>query len=73
VEKKTDYNRRSIAETAIYRVKNSFGGSLTPRDYEGQVAEAIAMVYALIKIIKAVIPESVRMLYPRYTRPHLIN
>jgi hypothetical protein len=34
----TDYNRRSIAETAMYRVKQLFGGSLTLRDYDGQVA-----------------------------------
>jgi hypothetical protein len=33
----TDYNRRSIAETAMYRVKQLFGGSLTLRDYDGQV------------------------------------
>ncbi len=38
----TDYNRRSIAETAMYRVKQLFGGSLTLRDYDGQVAEAMA-------------------------------
>ena len=31
-----DYNRRSIAETAMYRVKQLFGGSLTLRDYDGQ-------------------------------------
>ncbi|HDL7281295.1 TPA: hypothetical protein PXM93_004349, partial [Yersinia enterocolitica] len=37
----TDYNRRSIAETAMYRVKQLFGGSLTLRDYDGQVAEAM--------------------------------
>ncbi|WP_249939669.1 hypothetical protein, partial [Escherichia coli] len=27
-----------IAETAMYRVKQLFGGSLTLRDYDGQVA-----------------------------------
>ncbi len=30
----TEYNCRSIAETAMYRVKQLFGGSLTPRDYD---------------------------------------
>ncbi len=30
----TEYNRRSIAETAMYRVKQLFGGSLTLRDYD---------------------------------------
>jgi len=33
-----EYNRRSIAETAMYRVKQLFGGSLTLRDYDSQVA-----------------------------------
>jgi hypothetical protein len=49
----TDYNRRSIAETAMYRVKQLFGGSLTLRDYDGQVAEAMALVRALNKMTKA--------------------
>jgi hypothetical protein len=38
----TDYNRRSIAETAMYRMKQLLGDSLTLRDYDGQVAEAMA-------------------------------
>lgn len=58
----TDYNRRSIAETAMYRVKQLFGGSLTLRDYDVQVAEALAMVLrALNKMTKAAMPESVRI------------
>ena len=57
----TDYNRRSIAETAMYRVKQLFGGSLTLCDYDGQVVEALGMVRALNKITKAGMPESVRI------------
>ncbi|EPO2129404.1 hypothetical protein ACT7IR_004323, partial [Escherichia coli] len=38
------------AETAMYRVKQLFGGSLTLRDYDGQVAEAMALVRALNKM-----------------------
>jgi len=57
-----DYNRRSIAETAMYRVKQLFGGSLTLRDYDAQVAEAMAMVRALNKMTKAGMPESVRII-----------
>ena len=34
----TEYNRRSIAETAMYRMKQLLGDSLTLRDYDGQVA-----------------------------------
>ncbi|SLV25192.1 transposase [Klebsiella pneumoniae] len=51
----------SIAETAMYRVKQLFGGSLTLRDYDGQVAEAMALVRALNKMTKAGMPESVRI------------
>lgn len=58
----TDDNLRSIAETAMYRVKQLFGGSLTLRDYDGQVAEALAMVRALNKMTKAVMPESERII-----------
>jgi hypothetical protein len=54
----TDYNRRSIAETAMYRVKQLFGGSLALRDYDAQVAEALAMARALNKMTKAGMPES---------------
>ncbi|WP_409161753.1 IS5 family transposase [Pectobacterium sp. B2J-2] len=57
----TDYNKRSIAETAMYRVKQLFGGTLTLRDYDGQVAEGLAMVRALNKMTKAGMPESVRI------------
>ena len=51
----------SIAETAMYRVKQLLGGSLTLRDYDGQVAEAMALVRALNKMTKAGMPESVRI------------
>ncbi|HBV3529927.1 TPA: transposase, partial [Klebsiella pneumoniae] len=53
----TDYNRRSIAETSMYRVKQLFG----LRGYDGQVAEAMALVRALNKMTKAGMPESVRI------------
>ena len=57
----TEYNRRSIAETAMYRMKQLLGDSLTLRDYNGQVAEAMALVRALNKMTKAGMPESVRI------------
>ncbi len=34
----------------MYRVKQLFGGSLTLRDYDGQVAEAMVMRRALNKM-----------------------
>jgi hypothetical protein len=45
-------NRRSIAETAMYRMKQLLGDSLTLRDYDGQVAEAMAMVRALNRMTR---------------------
>lgn len=57
----TDYNRWSIAETAMYRVKQLFGGSLTLRDYDTLVAEALVIVRALNKMTKAGMPESERI------------
>jgi len=39
----TIHNRRSVAETAMYRVKQLFGGYLTLRDYDAQVGEAMTM------------------------------
>lgn len=57
----TDYNRCSRAETFMYRIKQLFGGSLTLRAYDGQVAEALAMARALNKMTKASMPESVRI------------
>ncbi|UNB79704.1 IS5 family transposase [Klebsiella pneumoniae] len=42
-------------------VKQLFGGSLTLRDYDGQVTEAMALVRALNKMTKAGMPESVRI------------
>ncbi|HGO5322177.1 TPA: hypothetical protein ACK2WV_005786, partial [Klebsiella michiganensis] len=52
---------------ASYRVvrKKSYlfnkADSLTLRDYDGQVAEAMAMVRALNRMTKAGMPESVRI------------
>lgn len=57
----TAYNRRSVAETAMYRVKQLFGGHLTLQDYDAQVGEAMAMIRALNKMRRAGMPESVRI------------
>ncbi len=45
----------------MYRVKQLFGGALTLRDYDSQVAEALAMMRALNKMTKAGMPESMRI------------
>jgi len=50
-----------MAETAMYRVKQLFGGHLTLRDYDTQVGEAIATIRALNKMTRTGMPESVRI------------
>lgn len=47
VVEKGDPNRRSIAETAVYRIKHLFGDSLTLDAYDSRVAEVLAMTLAL--------------------------
>jgi hypothetical protein len=43
----------------MYRVKQLFGGHLTLRDYDAQVAEAMAMLRALNKMTLAGMPKRV--------------
>ena len=45
----------------MYRIKQLLGGSLTLRDYDGQVAEALAIVRALNKMTYSGMPVSVRI------------
>ncbi len=45
----------------MYRVKQLFGGHQTLRDYDVQVAKAMAMIRALDKIMLAGMPKSVRV------------
>lgn len=37
---RADYNSRSIAETAMYKVKQLFGGAMTLRDNDDLITEA---------------------------------
>ena len=56
-----NYNYQSIGETAMYRIKQLFGGSLTLRDDDVQVAESFTMVRALNKMMKSGMSESERI------------
>ncbi|ELK8590058.1 IS5 family transposase, partial [Vibrio vulnificus] len=44
------YHKRSLSETAMYRVKQLLGGKLSLRDYNAQVGETYAMIKALNKL-----------------------
>ncbi|ENM5915968.1 IS5 family transposase [Vibrio mimicus] len=44
------YHKRSLSETAMYRVKQLLGGRLSLRNYNAQVGETYAMIKALNKL-----------------------
>ncbi|MDF7679132.1 IS5 family transposase [Enterobacteriaceae bacterium ESL0689] len=60
-KKKVGYHRRSLAETAMYRVKTLLGVHLSLRDYDAQVGEAMAMIKALNRMTSLGMPHSVRI------------
>lgn len=44
------YHKRSLSETAMYRVKQLLGGRLSLRNYNAQVGETYAIIKALNKL-----------------------
>jgi len=42
-KKKVCYHRRSVAKTAMFRIKTLMGGHMNLRGYDAQVSEAMAM------------------------------
>ncbi|CAI2325685.1 hypothetical protein IFVP408_C2120316 [Vibrio parahaemolyticus] len=46
-KKRYGYHKRSLSETAMYRVKQLLGGRLSLRNYNAQVGETYAMIKAL--------------------------
>ncbi len=57
-KKRYGYHRRSLSETAMYRVKQLLGGRLSLRNYNAQVGETYAMIKALNKLTGLGIPEA---------------
>ncbi len=55
------YHQRSVAETAMLRIKTLLGGHLKLRDYDAQVGEAMAMVKALNRMTLLGMPDSIRI------------
>lgn len=57
------YHRRSVVETAMFRIKTLLGGHLSLRNYDAQVGEAMAMamVKALNRMTLLAMPTSVRL------------
>lgn len=57
-KQKYGYHRRSLSETAMYRVKKLLGASLTLRNYNAPVGETYAMIKALNKLTGIGMPET---------------
>ncbi|MBM5274122.1 hypothetical protein HYN57_07870, partial [Vibrio parahaemolyticus] len=57
-KKRYGYHKRSISETAMYRVKQLLGGRLSLRNYNAQVGETYAMIKALNKLTGLGMPET---------------
>lgn len=60
-KQKYGYHKRSISETAMYRVKLLLGGKLSLRDYNAQVGETYAMIKALNKLTGLGMPKTCRV------------
>ncbi|EGU37588.1 transposase, partial [Vibrio scophthalmi LMG 19158] len=58
-KKKYGYHKRSISETAMFRVKKLLGGTLSLRNYNAQVGETYAMIKALNKLTGLGMPKTV--------------
>ncbi|EOX4789513.1 IS5 family transposase [Vibrio alginolyticus] len=55
------YHKRSLSETAMYRVKQLLGGRLSLRNYNAQVGETYAMIKALNKVTGLGMPKTCRV------------
>jgi hypothetical protein len=60
-EKSTDYHKRSLAETAMYRFKTLFGNTLSARTFERQAVEALLKCAALNRITSLGMPDTVAL------------
>jgi hypothetical protein len=57
-KKRYGYHKRSLSETAMYRVRQLLGGKLSLRNYNAQVGETYAMIKALNKLTGLGMPET---------------
>lgn len=61
-KRETDYHRRSLAETTMFRLKTIFGGSLSSRGEEQQKREVAIRCAALNRMTRLGMPDSERVL-----------
>jgi hypothetical protein len=54
----TGYHRRSLVETAMFRVKSTFGDKMKAREIQNQIAEAVLKSNVLNEFIRLGMPET---------------
>ena len=57
-KRKCGYHRRSLAETAIFRIKTIFGDRVHSRSFEGQGVEMLIRCAALNRMTHLGMPDS---------------
>jgi hypothetical protein len=57
-KQESGYHRRSLAETAMFRLKTIFGDKLSARSFENQATEAFLRCAALNRMTKLAMPDS---------------
>lgn len=60
-KRESDYHRRSLAETNMFRLKTIFGGKLRSRHFDNQAVEVFLQCAALNRMIMLAKPDSYRV------------
>jgi IS5 family transposase len=60
-KRESDYHRRSLAETAVFRVKMIFGERVGARSFEGQAAQLLVRCQALNQMTHLGMPDSYKV------------
>ncbi|HHI4967309.1 TPA: transposase [Vibrio parahaemolyticus] len=60
-KKRYGYHKRSLSETAMYRVEQLLGGRLSLKNYNAQVGKTYAMIKALNKLTGLGMPKTCRI------------
>lgn len=61
-KEESDYHRRSMAENTMYRLKVTFGGKVSSRDFDNQAVELFIQCAALNRMIQIAKPDSYKVL-----------
>lgn len=57
-KEESGYHRRSISETTMFRIKRTFGGKVSSRDFDNQASELLTECSMLNRMIQVAKPDS---------------